>query len=85
MAQAKEKSTTSKTHFLIQPQAPEELKTQVLVKEPEKKQPQSRSIKNQFKKLFYNAKITEEIKCINAVKARLDTKMLGYRSAFVNF
>ena len=85
MAQAKEKNTSTKNHFLIQPQAPEELEPQVLVKELEKKQPKSRSIKNQFKKLFYNARITEEVKCINAVKARLDTKMLGYRSSFVNF
>ena len=88
MAQCEEKcaSIDSKIHFQLQ--APEVLKPQVLVKEPDLEKGESHSIKKKRMKLFHkvhlNAKITEEVKCINDVKARNDTRMMGHRFGLMN-
>ena len=89
MAQAEKRSASKDNHILIQLQAPEVVKPQVLVKEPVLDKLESQSIKKKLRKVFknvkLNARITEEAKCINDVKARLDAKMLGYRNNFFNF
>ncbi len=89
MAQAEEKSASIDSQVLFQTEAPEEPVPQVLVKEPRRKKAESHSIKKKLKKMFIkislNAKITEEVKCINDVKANLDTKILAYRNSFFNF
>ena len=82
MAQAEEKSASIDNQILFQTEAPEVVGPQVLVPESEVKISESRS---KFKRLFNNARITEEIKCINDVKARLDAKMLSYRNSFSNY
>ena len=82
MAQAEEKSASIDSQILFQTQAPEVVGPQVLVQESEVKKPESRS---KLKKLFTNARITEEVKCINDVKARLDARMLSYRNSFINY
>ncbi len=84
MAQAEEKSASIDSQVLFQLQAPEVLKPQVLVKEAAMEKADSQSIKKKLKKVFekvkLNAKITEEIKCINDVKAQNDSRMMGYRN-----
>jgi hypothetical protein len=85
MAQAEEKSASIDSQVLFQTLAPEVARPQVLVKEPEQKKVESRSIKINLRKLFNNARITEEVKCINNVKVKLDARMLGYRNSFINF
>ena len=79
-------SIDSKIHFQLHP--PEVLKPQVLVKEPALEKGESRSIKKKLMKMFskvnLNVKITEEVKYINDVKARNDTKMMGYRTGLMN-
>ena len=82
MAQAEEKSASIDSQILFQTAAPEVVGPQVLVPGSEAEKPESRL---KFKKLFTNARITEEIKCINEVKARLDAKMLSYRNSFINY
>ena len=89
MAQAEEKSASIDSQVLFQLQAPEVLKPQVLVKEPSMKKDESQSIKKKLKKVFekvkLNAKITEEVKCINDAKAQNDARMMGYRNGLYNF
>ena len=84
MAQAEEKSASIDNQVLFQLQAPEVMKSQVLVKEAALEKDESQSIKKKLKKVFekvkLNAKITEEIKCINDVKAQNDERMMGYRN-----
>ena len=86
---AEEKSTSIDSQVPFQLQAPEGLTPQVLVKEAALEKVKSQSIKKKLKKVFnkikLNAKITEEVKCINAVNANIDVKMLGYRNNFINF
>jgi len=88
MAQCEEKSASIDCKIHFQLQAPEVLKPQVLVKEPALEKGESRSIKKKLMKMFskvnLNAKITEEVKYINDVKARNDTKMMGYRTGLMN-
>ena len=87
--QAKEKSASIDSQVLFQLQAPEVLRPQVLVKEASMEKDASQSIKKKLKKVFnkvkFNAKFTEEVKCINAVNANLDTKVLAYRINQINF
>ncbi len=87
--QAEEKTATIDTQVLFQLQAPEVLKPQVLVKEAAIEKVESQSIKKKLRKVFnkvkLNAKITEEVKCINAVKANLDAKILAYRNNLIKF
>jgi len=89
MAQAEKRNTSNDNHILIQLQAPEALKPQVLVNEPVLDKLESQSIKKKLRKVFknvkLNARITEEVKCINDVKANLDTKILAYKNSFINF
>ena len=89
MAQAEEKSASIDSQVLFQLQAPEVLKPQVLVKEAALEKDESQSIKKKFKKVFkkvkLNAKILEEVKCINDVKAQNDARMMGYRNGLYNF
>ena len=86
---AEEKSASIDSQVLFQLQAPEGLTPQVLVKGAAIEKDKSQSIKKKLKKVFnkvkLNAKITEEVKCINAVNANIDTKMLGYRNNLINF
>jgi len=89
MAQCEEKcaSIDSQIHFQIQ--APEVLKPQVLVTDVTlEKEDVSRSLKKKLRKVFnkvsLNAKITEEVKCINNVKVRNDTRTMGYRFGLMN-
>jgi hypothetical protein len=88
MAQAEEKSASIDSQVLFQTQAPEILESQVRVKEPAFEKAESQSIKQKLRKVFnnikLNAKITEEIKCINYVKARNDARMMGYRNGLMN-
>ncbi len=88
MAQAEEKCATANSHILIQLQAPEVLKPQVLVTEVALEEEESRSFKKKLMKMFskvnLNSKITEEVKYINDVKVRNDTKMMGYRTGLMN-
>ena len=83
MAQAEKRNASNDTHIIIPLQAPEAATPQVLVKESVLEVPKSQSKKRKFRKLFskanLNAKITEEVKCINDVKANLDSKILAYR------
>ncbi len=87
--QAEEKSASIDSQVPFQLQAPEAITPQVLVKETAREKLESLSIKKKLKKVFnkvkFNAKITEEVKCINAVKANLDTKILAYRNNLLNF
>jgi hypothetical protein len=80
-------SIDSKIHFQLQ--APEVLKPQVLVKEPALEKGESRSIKKKLRKVFnkvkLNAKITEEVKCINDVKVSVDARILAYRNNLIKF
>ncbi|NVM43672.1 MAG: hypothetical protein HWN79_02055 [Candidatus Lokiarchaeota archaeon] len=89
MAQAEEKSASIDSKVLFQTKAPEVARPQVLFQEPEIKEAESQSIKNKLSKVFknikFNARITEEVKCINDMKANLDAKMLGYRNNLINF
>jgi len=95
MAQTTEKRTTSKNHLefnvpsLVQTQAPEVLMPQVQVIKASLEQDESQSIKKKLRKVFnkikLNAKITQEVKCINALKANVDTRILGYRNNLINF
>ncbi len=89
MAQAEKRNASNKSNIFFQTEAPEVSRLQVLVKEPEKKKDESQSLKKKLRKIFskvsLNAKITEEVKCINDVKAKLDTKLLGYRNNLINF
>jgi len=95
MAQTLEKKTISKNHLefevpsSVQTQAPEVMKPQVQVTKAIMEKEESLSIKKKLRKVFkkvkLNAKITQEVKCINAVKANVDTRLLGYRNNFVNF
>jgi len=82
-----EKTATIDSQVLFQPQAPEVLKPQVLVKEAALEKLKSQSIKKKLRKVFnkvkLNAKITEEVKCINAVNATLDAKI--YRNNLIKF
>ncbi len=85
MAQAEKRNTSNDNHILIQLQAPEVLKPQVLVNEPVLDKLESQSIKKKLRKVFknvkLNARITEEAKCINDVKARLDAKIYTHRTS----
>ena len=87
--QAEEKSASIDSQVPFQLQAPEVLRPQVLVKETAMEKDESQSIKKKLKKLFnkviLNAKITEEVKCINVVNANLDTRILAYRNNIINF
>ncbi|MFX0076673.1 MAG: hypothetical protein ACFE96_14615 [Candidatus Hermodarchaeota archaeon] len=89
MAQAEEKSASIDSQVPFQLQAPEVLRPQVLVKEAALEKDESQSIKKKLKKVFekvkLNSKITEEVKCINDVKAQNDTRMMGYRNGLYNF
>jgi len=89
MAQAEKRNASNDNHILIQLQAPEAPAPQVLVKEAAMEKLESQSIKKKLKKVFnkvnLNAKITEEVKCINAVKANLDAKLLAYRNNQIIF
>ncbi|MHA2287890.1 MAG: hypothetical protein ACXABG_03795 [Promethearchaeota archaeon] len=85
MAQAEEKSARIDSNILFQDQASEVVGPQVLVTPTAAGEVESRSRKKGFKKLFYNARITEEINCINDVKAHLDARMLSYRNRLTNF
>lgn len=86
MAQAEEKqaSMSSQIHFQIQ--APEVLEPQVLVKGPEELEMEkeispiiSKKLRKLFDKVKLNAKITEEVKYIDCMKADLDRKI--YRNS----
>jgi len=85
--QPEEKTATIDSQVLFQPQAPEVLKPQVLVKEVATENLESQSIKKKLRKVFnkvkLNAKITEEVKCINAVNAKLDSKI--YRNNLIKY
>lgn len=87
--QSEEKTATIDSQVLFQLQAPEVLKPQVLVKEASIENLESQSIKKKLRKVFnkvkLNAKITEEVKCINAVNANLDAKILAYRNNLFKF
>jgi len=87
--QPEEKTATIDSQVLFQLQAPEVLKPQVLVKEAALEKLESQSIKKKLRKLFnkvkLNAKITEEVKCIKAVNANLDAKILAYRNNLIKF
>ena len=87
--QAEEKCASIDSQVLFQLQAPEVLKPQVLVKEAAIEKLESQSIKKKLKKVFnkvkLNAKINEEVKCINDVKANLDANILVYRKNLINF
>ena len=92
MAQAEEKRASIDSQVLFQFQAPEVLGPQVLVKEAamdKRMKDESQSISKKLRKLFnkpnLNARITEEVKCINDVKANLDTKILAYGNYRLNF
>ena len=85
MAQAEEKSASIDSQVLFQTLAPEAAIPQVLIKEPEQKKLESRTIKKKLRKVLNNAKFTEEVKCINNVKAKLDARILNYRNSFMNF
>ena len=86
---SEEKTATIDSQVLFQLQAPEVLKPQVLVKEASIENLESQSIKKKLRKVFnkvkLNAKITEEVKCINAVNANLDAKILAYRNNLIKF
>jgi len=88
MAQAEEKSASIDSQVLFQTQAPEILESQVRVKEPAFEKAESQSIKKKLRKVFnnikLNAKITDEIKCINDVKTRNDARIIGYRNGLMN-
>ncbi len=87
--QAEEKSASIDSQVPFQLQAPEVLRPQVLVRKAAIEKLESQSIKKKLKKLFnkvkLNAKITEEVKCINVVNANLDTRILAYRNNLINF
>jgi len=87
--QPEEKTATIDSQVLFQLQAPEVLKPQVLVKEASIENLESQSIKKKLRKVFtkvkLNAKITEEVKCINALNANLDVKILAYRNNLIKF
>jgi len=87
--QAEEKSTSIDSQVPFQLQAPEGLTPQVLVKEVSMEKLESQSIKKKLKKVFnkvkLNAKITDEVKCINTVNANIDTRTLAYRNNLINF
>ena len=87
MAQAKQKNTRTTTHFLIQPQAPEE--PQVLGNIPALEKDKSQSIQKKSRKLFgkikFNAKKSEEKVSIDKYKGKIDTRLLGVRYSMVNF
>ena len=87
MAQAEEKRASIDSQVLFQLQAPEVPTPQVLVTEAamEKKKSQtiSKKLRKLFKKAYLNARITEEVKCIKAVKANVDTSL--YRNYRTNF
>jgi len=87
--QAKEKSASIDSQVPFQLQAPEVLRPQVLVRKATIEKLESQSIKKKLRKVFnkvnLNAKITEEVKCINAVNANLDTRILAYRNNLINF
>ena len=87
--QSEEKTATIDSQVLFQLQAPEVLKPQVLVKEASIENLESQSIKKKLRKVFnkvkLNAKITEEVKCINVVNANLDAKILAYRNNLIKF
>ena len=89
MAQAEEKTATIDSQVLFQPQAPEVLKPQVLVKEADMEKQESQLNKKKLRKMFnkvkLNTKITEEVKCINDVKANLDAKILAYRNNLIKY
>ena len=89
MAQAEEKTATIDSQVLFQPQAPEVLKPQVLVKEADMEKQESQSNKKKLRKMFnkvkLNTKITEEVKCINDVKVNLDAKILAYRNNLIKY
>jgi len=84
MAQAEEKSASIDSQVLFQTLAPEAAIPQVLIKEPEQKKVET-STKKKLRKVLNNAKFTEELKCINTLKAKLDARMLNYRNSFMNF
>ncbi len=87
--QAEEKSASIDSQVPFPLQAPEGLTPQVLVKETAIEKVESQSIKKKLRKVFnkvkLNAKITEEAKCINAVNANVDTRILAYRNNLINF
>ncbi|MBY8987508.1 MAG: hypothetical protein KGD61_03560 [Candidatus Lokiarchaeota archaeon] len=89
MAQAEEKTATIDSQVLFQPQAPEVLKPQVLVKEADMEKQESQLNKKKLRKMFnkvkLNTKITEEVKCINDVKVNLDAKILAYRNNLIKY
>ena len=95
MAQAIVKKTISKDDIEIadpisaQNQASEVLKPQVLVKAALKNQAKLQSPKKKLLKVFakikYNARISEEVICINKYKGNLDAKLLGARNSMLNF
>jgi hypothetical protein len=95
MAQAIVKKTISKDDIEIadpnsaQDQAPEVLKPQVRVKAALKNQAKLQTPKkkllNVFKKIKYNARISEEIIYINNYNGNLDAKLLGARNSMLNF
>ena len=89
MAQAEKRNACNDNHILINLQAPECSPPQVLDKEVALEKLDSQSIKKKLKKMFskvnLNAKITEEVKSINAAKANLDAKILTYRNNLINF
>ena len=89
MAQAEKRNACNDTHILVQLQAPEVLKPQVLVKEAPLEKPKSQSIEKRLRKVFnkfkYNARISEEKVSINNYKGQVDAKLLGTRNSTRNF
>ena len=87
--EVEEKTATNDSQVLFQLPAPEVLKPQVLVKEPALEKDESQSIKKKLRKVFnkvkLNAKITEEVKCIQGAKPNLDTKILAYRNNLIRY
>ena len=88
MAQVLEKKTFSKDDIEIahpisaQDQVPEVLKPQELVKAESKNQAK---LQTPIKQIKFNARISEEIICINNYKRNLEAKLLGVRNFMLNF
>lgn len=95
MAHAIEKKTICKNDLecgfpvLDQNIAPEVLESQVLVLTTEEAKVEPKLLKNKllrvFKKVKYNAGISEEEISINKYKGQVDAKLLGVRNSMVNF
>jgi len=95
MAHAIVKKTISKVDIEIadpisaQDQVSEVLKPQVLIKAAPKNQAKLQSPKKKLLKMFakinYNARISEEMVCINKYKGQVDAKLLGIRNSVLIF